>query len=103
MAAKYLYRIRLIATDAAADRTAKSRVKNLGNISQMDTDNRRDAMHETRRLREMIEHESWQVPAQIIAERSEVSDFLPVDIDTLEPAREDAGASDAPVGTGETA
>lgn len=79
---KYLYRISLIHVEQT---NAKSRTKNLGAIAQMETDQRRDATAEVRRLQEMTARPSWQIPTQIIAERSEITDFVAVDIDTLEP------------------
>lgn len=80
--AKYLYRITLVAVEATQ---AKSRTKNLGILAQLETNNKREATAEIERLQEMISRESWQVASQVIAERSEISDFAPVDIDTLEP------------------
>lgn len=91
---KYLFRVSLHHTEPTQ---AKSRTKNLGVIAQCETNSVREARAEIERLQEMTARPSWQIPCQLIVERSEVSDFVTVDIDTLEPAREDAGATVPPV------
>jgi hypothetical protein len=87
---KFLYRIRLIHVESTS---AKSRQKNLGELSSFETDSKRTAEHEIARLKEMIDRPSWQVQSQIVAERSEISDFVGVHLDTLEPAEPFPGRS----------
>lgn len=78
----YLYRVRLVATEVTP---AKSRVKNLGELSKFETNEKRAAQHEVTNLHEMVSKDSWQVPCRIIVERAEVSEYVEVDSETCAP------------------
>lgn len=90
--AKYLYRVSLIHVEPTQ---AKSRKRNIGTISQLETNNKREARAEIERLQEMTAQPSWQIPCELLAERSEISDFVAVDIDTLEPVSSNVASDEA--------
>lgn len=88
---KYLYRVSLIHAEPT---NAKTRTKNMGCIAQCETDSRPEARAEIERLREMTARSSWQIPTSLVVERSEITDFVAVDIDTLEPHIHNAADSE---------
>lgn len=71
--AKQTYRVRLVAVEQSS--SAKSRAKNLGDITCMETTSKREAERERNRLQAMIDHESWLVAARVICEVAETMDF----------------------------
>ncbi len=75
------YRVTLIHAESTS---AKSRVKNLGNLTQFETNSAREAQREIKRLQEMTARESWQIETRILIERAEMSDYAMVALDELE-------------------
>lgn len=80
--AQFFFRITLHHIDSTS---ARSRQKNMGELTKYETDNIKDARKEIERIKDMTSRASWQLPTKLVVERAEMTEYVAVDVDTLEP------------------